>query len=499
MMLGGQILSGAVLFVTTPFIALGLGPDRYGLYTLLFLLLGYSTALDFGLSFALVKHVAEHDSETHRTEIDSFVNTATAVYAIIAAAFGFALITGRGWIADNLLHVPPELAHDAQVSIVLVACSIPFTTASTIFGAVLRGLLRFKYVSILSMLNVSLYSIGATILVTSGASLGAVVGWYGAVTVTIALAQWIVLRRLLPGFNLRLRVEYVRLRQLFGFGSFMAINQVGRIALLQLDRLVIARVLSVAMAGYYAVPFSISQRLNMLGGAAATVAFPHSSASTSRGEIEDFRKQHMQSARLVAWLTLAPTVAIVALADQILRYWMNPDFALNGTWPLRFLAIGVLWISIASFDAVSIEGSGRPWVTAVFIAITGGINIIGLLLMTPRWGLPGAAASVAISLVVLAALDVWFCSRRVTHSSLRLWARLVLLPTAWTTMVCFPLTLLLRLMVTGLPTVIAATVAGTALTGAVGYRFFLSSDERRRVTSLVSALWARNSIASKSP
>jgi O-antigen/teichoic acid export membrane protein len=340
-----------------------------------------------------------------------------------------------------------------------------------------------------------MFSIGAAVLVTAGASIGAVIGWYAAVTVATAIIQWAVLRRLLPGFRVLPRLDVNRLRQLFGFGSFMAINQVGRMALLQLDRLVIARMLSVAMAGYYAVPFSISQRLNMLGGAAATVAFPHSSASTARGELGDFRQQHLQSARIVAWLTLAPTLVVVVLADQILRYWISPDFALNGTWPLRFLAIGVLWISIASLDAVSIEGSGRPWVTAVFTAITGVGNVIGLLLLTPRWGLGGAAASVALSLIALAALDVWYCSRNVTQSSLRSWARSVVVPAIWTTLISLPMALLLRAIVHGLPLLIVAAVLATTLTGGVGYRFFLAGEERQLVKSRVAGLWAKSEIA----
>src|SRR5690349_10172700 len=135
LILGGQILSGIVLFVTTPYIALGLGVERYGLYTLLFLFLGYSAALDFGLSFALVKHVAEHDPQTHRTEIDSFVNTATGVYALIATVFIFTLVLGRGWIAGSLLHIPEAQVPVARIAVLLLACSIPFATASTVFNA----------------------------------------------------------------------------------------------------------------------------------------------------------------------------------------------------------------------------------------------------------------------------------------------------------------------------------------------------------------------------
>ncbi len=492
--LSGQILSTAVVFVTTPYVAVGLGPERYGLYTLLFLFLGYSTAFDLGLSFALVKRVAELDPVTGRTEIDSLVNAATAVYAAFAAAFVVVLIAARGLIARDLFQAPDALIPVGRDAALVLACAVPFATAATVFNALFRGLLRFEYVALFSVGNASVYSIGAALLVIAGASLRAVIGCYAVVTAVSALAQWAVLRRLLPGFRPVPRVDTRRLRQLLGFGSFMALNQVGNIALLQLDRLVIARVVSVPMAGYYAVPFGISQRLNMLGAAAATVAFPYSSASSARGELDDFRWQRLQSARVVAWLTLAPALAVMVLADQILRYWMNREFAVHGTLPLRLLTFGFLWISVASLDAVSIEGSGRPWVTSLFMAVTGIMNIVGLLVLTPRWRLGGAAASVTLSLLVLAVLDVWYCSKHVTCSSLAAWARSVVLPTMWTTAVSLPVALLLRNVVAGLPSLVVVASVATGFTGVIGHLFFLSAEERQWAKQRIARWWSGTSV-----
>jgi len=496
LILGGQLLTGIVLFVTTPYIALGLGAEHYGLYTLLFLFLGYSTALDFGLSFALVKHVAEHDPQTHRAEIDSLVNTALAVYALIATLFVAVLVFARGWIASDLLHVPVWQLGVARQAILLLACSVPFATATTVFNALFRGLLRFEYLSFFSLANASVYSIGAAFLVTRGATLRSLIGWYTVLTIANALAQWAVLRRLLPRFRPVPHLEGKRVRELFGFGGFMALNQLGHVALHQIDRLIIARTLSVSMAAYYAIPLNISQRLNMLGTAASTVTFPHASASIAGGDLAQFRLQHLRSARIVAWLTLAPTLTVIILADQILRYWMNPEFALHGAFPLRILAVGVLGISVASLDAVSIEGSGRPWVTALFTGITGITSVVGLLLLTPMWGLVGAATSVTFSVLMIAALDVWYCSRKVLQSRLRVWARSVVLPSIWTTIVCLPVTFLLGRAISGLLSTILVALGATGFTAAVGSWFFVSRDERRRLKSRVSTLWSHDQSAS---
>jgi len=485
---GAQIVSAVVVFLTTPIIALGLGVERYGVYTVLFLLLGYCTALDFGLSFALVKLVAERHAEKDRAEIDALVNAVSGVYAAVAGAFLLTLIAGRKWIVGGLLRVPEALAPVTQEAALLLACSVPFATAGAVFGAVFRGLLRFDLVALFSVTNAVVYAIGAAVLVSAGASLATVIGLYAVVTAVSSFVQWAVLRRLLPGFCPVPRVNGKQLRQLFGFGSFMAFNQISRIALLQLDRLIVARMLSMSMVAYYAVPVGISQRLNMFGSAAATVAFPHSSARTTLDQLDAFRREHLQSVRVVAWLTLAPVVSVIVFADQILRYWMSQEFAAHGTLPLRLLAFGILWISIAGLDQVSIEGSGRPRMTSLFMGITGVMDVVGLLVLTPRWGLGGAATSVAVSLLVLAGLDVWYYNKKVRRGSLAVWMRSVVLPMVWTTLLSLPVALLLRKGVTGLPSLGVVALLATGFTCVIGFWFFLAAEERRWVRTRVAQL-----------
>ncbi|HEX4601161.1 MAG TPA: oligosaccharide flippase family protein, partial [Gemmatimonadales bacterium] len=379
----------------------------------------------------------------------------------------------------------------AETATLLIACSLPFTAALTMFGAVFRGLLRFDYVALFGLLNGALYGVGAAILVAFGGRLRAVVGLYAGLMTASALVQWVVLRRLVPGIRIVPRLEGKTLRQLFGFGGFMLFNQVGQIALQQLDRLVISRVLSVAMTGYYAVPFNIGQRVGTLGAAAATVALPHSSGSVARGELGEFRRAYASSARFVAWLTLAPALVVIVFGDKLLTYWMSPEFAAHGTVALRLLAFGAFWMGVASLSAVSIEGAGRPWVTSAFTALTGGLNLAGLLLLTPRWGLGGAAASVTGSVLVLAALDVWYFSTRVVRTAMGEWVGSVVVPVFATTVLSLPLLLPLRAVMSTLSSVILVAGLAMGAVGVIGYRLFLSADERRRTRAQAAALWRR--------
>src|ERR1044071_9367928 len=106
-----------------------------------------------------------------------------------------------------------------------------------VFNAVFSGLFRFDYVALFSVINPTAYAIGTALLVKSGGTLRAVMWWYVGVMAASAIVQFMVVRALLPGFRLVPRIHRRRLGQLFGFGSPMLVNRLGRLALLQVDRL----------------------------------------------------------------------------------------------------------------------------------------------------------------------------------------------------------------------------------------------------------------------
>jgi O-antigen/teichoic acid export membrane protein len=270
----------------------------------------------------------------------------------------------------------------------------------------------------------------------------------------------------------------------------MALNQASATVLQQLDKLLVGRLLSVGMVGYYTIPYAVSHRLNALGAAVGSVAFPFSSARLARREIDEFRRGYFQAARLLAWITMAPALAAVVFADDILRLWLNDAFAAHGTTVLRLMAVAMWAISVASLDAVSIEGWGRPWLTTVFMAAAGAINVVGLLVLVPRFGITGAAVAAAVAHVLLAGLDIAVCNLKVLRLGLGPWLRGVGAPSAITAAASVPILLLGRGLIVDLASLLVVAALGCAATLAIGYGVFLAAHERRSVQARLKALWS---------
>jgi O-antigen/teichoic acid export membrane protein len=499
-LLFAQLGSAAIALVTTPYIALGLGAERYGVYILAFVLLGYFSLLDFGLSHALVKRISEVDAPNSAAVIEELIDTAATLYGAITIP----VVLVVTWVHRPILYfagVPDAALPVIESAFLVLLLSIPFAIAITVLNAALRGIARFDFVTLFSLTTNGLFSIGAAVLVATGASLTTLFGFYVVLTAGNAIAHWVVVRRLLPAVRLFPRVRLSRLASLLTFSRYMAANQLGATLLQSLDKLLVARLISIQMVGYYAIPVFLSQRLNSLGAAVAIVGFPVASASFARGEVDAFRVRYLQSARALAFMTLAPALAVVILAERILTFWMSPEFAAHGAVALRLLAVGMFAISVATVDAVSIEGAGRPGVSTSFVLIAGTANIAGIALLAPTFGVTGVALSVAASYIGLACLDIWYCTRHVLGMGVGAWARHVAVPSLLTVAICAPIILVAREAVSSLGSLLLVAVFAVAVPLLVGFRLFLSAGERRRAIEHLRASWpgARSAMSAPRP
>lgn len=474
-----QSTSAVVGLVTTPLVALGLGAEHYGLFVLLLGLLGYSAVLNLGLSWAVTREIAGLEPMKDTAAIEAVLGTVLTVHSVIALVLMLALVGGRGWMAQHLLRVPTALGAMAERSLIILACAVPFATLIGLFNAALRGLQRVEVATGLTGTTNALFALGTVVLVGQGARLEMAFGLHVVLMAASAFVHWRLVRQLVPGLRIVFRLPAADLWRLFRFARFMMLNHVCAMALYYLDKLLVARLLSVGMVGYYAVPSALSLRVNALGTATADVAFPFASARLAGGEVEELRRAYSQAARMLGWLTMAPALATILFADDILRLWIDEAFATHGTWPLRLLVLGHWAIGVASLDAVCIEGSGRPRVTSLFMVVTGILSLAGIVTFTPSFGLNGTASSAMMALVILAGLDVWFCNRYVLGLPLSQWLRAVALPTVVAAALSTPMLLALRALPVGLAGLLVVLGASVATTLAVGYAVFLTPPERK--------------------
>lgn len=487
---GGQVWFVLLSFATMPYIVRTMGVDGYGVFSLLVVFAGYLSHLDLGLGWALTKFVAEYEARGETDVLERSVRT--AVLALLAGgALGALLLIGLSdVIVTRFLSLPPALAAQAKTALWVSAGGFAINSALGALSAVLRGFHRFDITTGLNMLFGTLATLGTVAVLAGGGSLVGVVSVHALVTCGSLAAHVVVLRRLRPDVSLLPRLYRPEFSRMFSFSVFTLLGKVGVAALFQIDKVIVASFLPVAYVSYYVIPFGVAQKLNLLGSIAATVMFPLASEEFAGESRERYEKVYRRTVKVVFLVTGISTVVVVAFSDRLLRVWLGADFAEHGGMVLALLSVAFCVNALSSVEAVSIEGAGRPRVTAGFLAVSAVINLTACPILTRWYGITGTAIALTISLTTLSIMNIVFFNRALIRSTLADALTKNYLAGAAAVVLVIPVAYLLaRAPADDLASVLLMMAAsGPGLCG-IGLWVVLNTEERQMLKSFATRWW----------
>jgi O-antigen/teichoic acid export membrane protein len=390
-----SVLGVALGFVSVPVMVSGLGYADYGAYTIAFTVAGYGAFLDLGLGWAGMRFAADAHARQDREAVVGVLRALVLYQATIGGAVLVLLVVG----ADRLGHwlVAGPGADAARIAAVLPIAGVWFAISGLngIFLGMLRGVGRYGAAAVVAGTMVLLGVGGGAILVGQGhglraAALCQVAGALAAAGLAVVALRDLLGARSQPGAS-----SAGQLRRMLTFSLWSFLSRLVQVAMLQGDKVIVARVGGAAGLASYIVPFGVAQRLNLLGSAAVTAVYPVAAGrSQSRSE---FLESYFRAARVVHLFTAAPAIALLVWAPLFLHSWIGPEMATSGAGFLRALALGYWVVSVASVEAGCLEGWGHPRITA--LAAAGSLAVAAVvaaaLAMTGGrlWAVAGAVSA----------------------------------------------------------------------------------------------------------
>lgn len=401
------LLAGLLAF---PLLLKGLGVDRFGVLSIAWVLVGYFSLFDLGLSRAVTYIVSKYVA---LGEMSSALGAAaTALRLTWLLGFIAAAIIGvlASQLTDGLLEIPTEIQREAIASFYVLAISIPFVIHSGGLRGILEAHHSFRSASIVRMsLGVGTF-MGPLLAVSFGGDLVAVI-W---ILVAIRIAAWFAyLKAVSRHIDFRsphFRFERKWLRPLLTFGGWMTVTNVVSPLMVYLDRFVIAAKISIAAVSYYIVPYEVVTRAWVIPAAITGVLFPLLSASWSTEKEKNAEYLNKAIGFLVA--VLFPALGILSyFAPELFSVWLGEEFAHQSTAILRWLAASTLIGSVAQVYFALIQGAGRSdW--------TGKLHLVEaipywflLVYMLDEYGVVGAAVAYFARTAVDAVGMMWLATR----------------------------------------------------------------------------------------
>ena len=396
-----------------PLLVARYGHDRFGLLSLVWTSLAYFMLLDLGFGRALTQLVARHSVEGRPEELRALLGTSLAFVLVCSSFLAFVLVLIANFAAARLLRVPPGLEGEAVRAVRLLAALIPVTVSLSVTRGYLEGRRLFGRSAILRATVSSLGYLVPVVacLVTQDLSV-AVAGVL--LTRSLVLLAGLALCRRDLGSGSGWGPTRTVLRDLVHTGGWVTVSNVASPVMATLDRFLVANLVSLAAAGYYATAQQVGNQLVMLPASLASVLFPVFASGTPVGG----RGSGRLYGTAMKWVTvsLAPVILLVLLlADPMLRLWLGSAFAGNVMLPLKILAVGALVNGLAQIPFSALQGSGHARLAALSHLVELPLYLGVVLVLTREYGIVGTAIAwtgrVLLDFALLAIAARWSLGR----------------------------------------------------------------------------------------
>lgn len=483
----GFAYPAVLLILATPLILHGLGEAAYGVWALVGNVVGYFAVVN-ALQTASTKYLAEFAARGDHGQVRALLGTTLAFHLLVGALGAAAIFAVAHPLASRVLAIPTGLQAVSETAFRVAAVGFFVSTLASWSASILSGLQRYDWLAGTTAAGTTMATLGSIVAVRGGHGVvGVAAATVAGTAVSLAASVWAADRLLRPALR-QLGFDRTLLRSVLAYGMFSTVQIVCGTLVTQLDRTLLGTWAGVAAVTTYSVPLAVAMRVHQLTARALEVVFPMASALDAERRAEPLRRLFLrgQTANVVLVTMLA--VPLLVLAHEILQLWIGAAFAERATLVFQLLVVAYAVLATNVVAAAVLAGCGRPASITAFVAALGAANVAGYVLLIPRFGAVGAAAASAAASVLCVPPFVWYAARRVVLVPSRAFLTDALARPVGAGVPAAVALLLVRPLVSDLPTLLLAVVASCA--GYLGLTFLLgvwAPDER----AMLRGWWAR--------
>ena len=415
----GYALPVLVAILMIPVLLRHTGLERFGVLSLIIVIIGSITIFDFGITRSVTNSVRKYLDEQNAPSMLKVIKTGwfiiTAVILVVSVLFW----VESKWIALHLFNVTTqEIRDEVSGAMEIIAFSLPFVIAQTVFVGVMEAFGAFKKISIgkapfsilmyLVPVIISFYTPSLFWLTLSLCVLRCIMA------VAFYMMMRSEIRKVTPSSVFSVPMTKEITLELVKYGGWISVGNIIAPIILYIDRFFVASIVGAAAFAYYTTPYDVVSRVAIVTVSACGVLFPVLVSKIST----DVRSANSYFNKVLLGIfavLVVPAVAGIFLSKWFLSVWISPDFAEHSWMIFSLFLVGYLLHGLVQPAFIWIQACGKPWIMAVSMIVDLLLYIIYLPWMTHHYGILGAAIAwnirVALGLVVLHSLR-YFLYRR---------------------------------------------------------------------------------------
>jgi O-antigen/teichoic acid export membrane protein len=316
-----------------------LGVEAYGLVGFFTMLQIAFSFMDFGLTPTVNREISRSSSLGKITEARNLLYTLEFFYGLMAIFIAGLVMIAAPYIAHNWLNASDINSHELAKSIILMGVVIACRWPLALYHSALIGLQRLNVSSYIGILITTISSFGAVATVVFiRPSIDAFFIWQAFIAVlsvfSVRLVTWGIIGR--DGLD---RFHLNRLKKIWRFSAGVSVVGLTGMVLMQLDKVLLSKMLSLEDFGKYSLATVLSMGLYVMLTPLFNTIYPKFSSLVVKEEISKLVYLYKKSTRIFLAFFLPVAITFSIFSKDILFIWTGDIHLAGSVAPIASLVI----------------------------------------------------------------------------------------------------------------------------------------------------------------
>lgn len=401
-----------------------LGMESYGLIGIFALLQAWLVLLDMGMTPTLNREMARYLAGAHTVQsIRDLLRTLEVVCFTTALIIWAGVWMGSGLLAANWLRVEKLPLEDVAQAISIMALLAALKFVENFYRSALMGLQLQVWLNVAGSGLATLRWAGAVaVLAWVAPSIQAFFVWQVLVSVLSVVIFVFAMYGHLPSSNQSASFSADQLKAISRFAGGMMAQSLLVLLLLQVDKVILSRMLTLEMFGYYALAGTVAAALYQLTTPVTQAYYPRFSELVVKEDIVELKKAYHFGAQLVSVMLVPAALMMVFFGEKILVLWSgNAVLAHNVAPLLALLALGTMLNGLMHIPYMLTLAYGWSGFAVRVNIVAVSVLVPAILWVTPRYGAIGAAWIWVLLNCGYLLLSTRYLYRRLLKTEMKLW------------------------------------------------------------------------------
>ncbi len=395
------ILNTIVQLTYTPLLIKMLGQSEYGLYSLIFSIIGYLTVLDFGFGNAVIVYTAKYRAQgkfDEEKKLHGMFFVIFCIIGLIVGILGIVLYFCVPYIFGNTMN-SVEL-EKAKILMLILSINLVCNFIFSIFSSIISAYEKFVFQKILNILSILLKPCIMIPLLFLGYKSITMAIVVTLVNIFIMLANFIFCKK-----KLKISIKFngfdkALFKTIFSYSFFIFLNVIVDKINYNVDNFILGAVCGTVAVSIYSAAVKIEDIFINLSSNVSNVLLPKVSKMVARNASdEEITDEFIKVGRLQYYIVFLIASGFILFGKEFILAWLGNDFV-NAYYIVIILMIPAVVPLIQNLGISILQAKNKHRFRSILYICIALINILISIPLARRFEGIGSALGTSLALLI---------------------------------------------------------------------------------------------------